>query len=318
MSYTSLIFDPTPELAQKMSRVRFVVMDVDGTITSPNDSTAINVSQTLGRLDKADIKWSFATGRSIAGLHSTASAIFGRRLSRRLPPAICYNGAVTFVPGTPSVLSIRTMNVIDVLRTLALGKELGLSAILYSCISHLGSPVETVYALARPLPRPQTDINAMPIVYVDDWQDVDLTGTVAILFEVPAGPSDSDVRRLQEAAGSSVQVTASGGPFLEVTRAAISKGEALIWLLDEIRSLGARYVSWRRFGHLDLSTTMVIGDNFNDVGMLTVAGIAVAVANAPDKVKQVADMVCTLPAGQGAVEAMKMMLDIRRYRSAYA
>jgi hydroxymethylpyrimidine pyrophosphatase-like HAD family hydrolase len=63
---------------------------------------------------------------------------------------------------------------------------------------------------------------------------------------------------------------------------------------------------------------MAIGDNFNDVEMLAVAGLAVAVANAPDEVKQVADIVCTLPAGQGAVEAMKMLLDVRRYKLIYA
>jgi hydroxymethylpyrimidine pyrophosphatase-like HAD family hydrolase len=63
---------------------------------------------------------------------------------------------------------------------------------------------------------------------------------------------------------------------------------------------------------------MAIGDNFNDMEMLAVAGIAVAVANAPDEVKRVADMVCALPAGQGAVEAMKMLLDVHRYRSIYA
>ena len=109
MSYPSLIFDPPPALVEKMSQVRFVVMDVDGTITSSGDSTAVAVAQTLGRLDKAGISWSFATGRSIAGLYATASAIFGKRLSRRPPPAICYNGAVTFVPGTPSTESDRRL-----------------------------------------------------------------------------------------------------------------------------------------------------------------------------------------------------------------
>jgi Cof subfamily protein (haloacid dehalogenase superfamily) len=318
MSYASLIFDPTPDLVQKMSRVRFVVMDVDGTITSPNDSTAVNVSQTLGRLDRAGIKWSFATGRTIAGLHATASAIFGKHLNRRLPPAICYNGAVTFVPGTPSVLSIQTMNLTDTLRTLAFGRELGLSTLLYSCISHLGTPVETVYASSRKSSSPERDINGMPIVYVDDLKEVDLSGIVAILFEMQASPSEDDLRRLQKDAGSAVRVTASGGAFFEVTRAAISKGEALVKLLDEIRALGNRYPSWRRFARLDLATTMAIGDNFNDLEMLEAAGLAVAVANAPDEVKKVADMVCTLPAGQGAVEAMKMLLDARRYQSVYA
>jgi hypothetical protein len=75
----SLVFDPPPKLVEKMLRVRFVVMDVDGTITSATDRTALNVSQALGRLDYAGIRWSFATGRSIAGLYASA---FGEWLVR--------------------------------------------------------------------------------------------------------------------------------------------------------------------------------------------------------------------------------------------
>src|SRR5271157_4271196 len=53
MSNASPIFDPDSALVEKMSRVRLVIMDVDGTITSSSDRTAMNVSQTLGRLDSA-------------------------------------------------------------------------------------------------------------------------------------------------------------------------------------------------------------------------------------------------------------------------
>ena len=94
--------------------------------------------------------------------------------------------------------------------------------------------------------------------------------------------------------------------------------DTLIRLMREFRALGARYEAWRRFTHLELASTMAIGDNFNDMTMLTVAGFSAAVANAPDEVKRVAHMVCTLPAGQGVVEAMKMVLDARRCRSIYA
>ncbi|MNI87869.1 putative phosphatase [compost metagenome] len=34
---------------------------------------------------------------------------------------------------------------------------------------------------------------------------------------------------------------------------------------------------------------MTIGDNFNDIDMLTYAGLGIAMANAPDEVKRYAD-----------------------------
>ncbi|WP_163593843.1 HAD hydrolase family protein, partial [Klebsiella variicola] len=69
MTMGSLAFDLPADVVEKFLRVRFVVMDVDGTIRSSDDSTAEAVSQILGRLEKVGIGWSFATGRTIAGLH---------------------------------------------------------------------------------------------------------------------------------------------------------------------------------------------------------------------------------------------------------
>jgi phosphatidate phosphatase PAH1 len=47
----SLLFDPSSKLAEKLLNVNFVVMDVDGTITSSDDRAALAVSQILGRLN---------------------------------------------------------------------------------------------------------------------------------------------------------------------------------------------------------------------------------------------------------------------------
>jgi hypothetical protein len=83
----------------------------------------------------------------------------------------------------------------DALRALALGQELGLPTLLYSCMSNLGRPIETVYARAGRGLRPERDINGMPIVHVDDWGEVDLTGAVAILFEMRTGCAYQAPRR---------------------------------------------------------------------------------------------------------------------------
>jgi Cof subfamily protein (haloacid dehalogenase superfamily) len=313
----SIVFDPPPHLVEKMLRVRFVVMDVDGTITSPGDRTALNVSQVLGRLDHAGIRWSFATGRSIAGLYQSAIDILGSRPNRILPPAICYNGAVIFVPGTPSILSIRTIPERDARRALDLGRQLGLSALVYTCTSYLGRPREIVYTDQFSADQ-RHDINGMPIVFAREWSVVDLAGTVAILFEIPEGPSTADLRWMQQMAGPALRITSSGGPFYEVTSFGTSKGEALTRMINEVQVLGVQYETWRKFDAIDLETTMAIGDNLNDVEMLEVAGLAVAVSNSTSEVKNVADLISSLPSGQGVVEVIKMLLDIRRYRTTNA
>uniref|UniRef100_UPI0013CFE9A1 HAD hydrolase family protein n=1 Tax=Acinetobacter pittii TaxID=48296 RepID=UPI0013CFE9A1 len=47
--------------------------------------------------------------------------------------------------------------------------------------------------------------------------------------------------------------------------------------------------------------------------MLRVAGVGVAVGNAPVSVKAEADFVSTLPAGNGTVETLRLLLNVKKY-----
>ena len=73
----------------------------------------------------------------------------------------------------------------------------------------------------------------------------------------------------------------------------VSKGKALKFIAD-------------RLG-LDVKDFVAIGDSENDVEMLEVAGFGVAVANADEKLKDVADLVTSKPNGDGVVEALEFL-----------
>jgi len=310
----SLFYDPSPALVDKMLRVNFVIMDVDGTIVSADDQDALNVSQMLGRLDKANIRWSFATGRSIGGLYSALPRILGIRRTRSFLPSLCYNGAVVFVPGDPAVLSITTMRVPDVHRIVEIGLSRNIPLSVYTCRSQLGSPVEAVHT-NRDVELFKYDVNGMPYTRVNDWRQFDATDTVAVLFEVDnSNTSKSDLASLHESLGPSVRVTSSGGPYYEFSHSSVSKGTALVRMFDAVHDLGKRFDSWRKFEKLELDTTMAIGDNLNDQDMLTRALVGVAVANSRDELKQAADIITSLPSGAGVVETLRLLLDVKKYR----
>lgn len=59
-----------------------------------------------------------------------------------------------------------------------------------------------------------------------------------------------------------------------------------------------------KFG-IDLADTFAIGDSINDLDMLKTAGTAIAMANAPDEVKAVADYVTGLAEEDGIANALK-------------
>lgn len=60
----------------------------------------------------------------------------------------------------------------------------------------------------------------------------------------------------------------------------------------------------RHFG-FDMSETMAFGDGSNDIGMIKAAGIGVAMGNAEDKVKAVADFTTTADTDHGIVNALR-------------
>jgi hydroxymethylpyrimidine pyrophosphatase-like HAD family hydrolase len=59
-----------------------------------------------------------------------------------------------------------------------------------------------------------------------------------------------------------------------------------------------------KIGGVDLDMVVAVGDNHNDIQMLEAAGYGIAVANAPDELKNKADFVCSKQFGKGFVEAV--------------
>jgi len=66
-----------------------------------------------------------------------------------------------------------------------------------------------------------------------------------------------------------------GVDFINIIDPKVSKGEALMALASHLG--------------VSISEVMAIGDGLNDISLLKVAGLAVAMGNAPDEVKKVAD-----------------------------
>ncbi len=82
---------------------------------------------------------------------------------------------------------------------------------------------------------------------------------------------------LREKYGSKLSVVQSRPSFLEITSTEATKGQALRFLADK----------W----NLDREDIIAIGDSYNDIDMLQYAGLGVAMANAPQKVRDSANMV---------------------------
>jgi hypothetical protein len=86
----------------------------------------------------------------------------------------------------------------------------------------------------------------------------------------------------------------------------VNRGGALVLPMDVSKSSGL-CVALRTIGE-SAAACVAVGDAENDMPMLTVAGCGVAVANALDEVKAVADLVVSQPNGSGIAELVGDLL----------
>ncbi len=100
--------------------------------------------------------------------------------------------------------------------------------------------------------------------------------------------------KLRRHFGDKVYLANSKPFFIDINHPEASKGSALSNLC-------------RRMG-IDPGDVIAVGDGWNDLEMFKVAGMGIAVANAPDSLKEEADYVCDHPAYKGVIEVIKRFI----------
>jgi Cof subfamily protein (haloacid dehalogenase superfamily) len=102
--------------------------------------------------------------------------------------------------------------------------------------------------------------------------------------------------KLHEKHGQDIHVYLSRPTYLELAPRSISKGSALKLLLED------QY-------RISISDTVAFGDNYNDIDMLQMAGLGVAVNNARDEVKAVADSIALNSIDDGVALALENLIN---------
>ena len=99
---------------------------------------------------------------------------------------------------------------------------------------------------------------------------------------------------LREKYQNHLYITRSDEEYLEIMNLEVSKGKALEYMMDKM--------------NINSDQVMAIGNNFNDVAMFKVAGLAVAMGNSPQGVKEEADFITKSNQESGVAHALKKLL----------
>ncbi len=277
-----------PFLTPEAQAIRLLVVDIDGTIAGPSNQVSDRVLNALHQVQAQGIPVAVATGR----MYSSAQR-FHQVVQSQLP-LIAYQGAwiqnphdQTLHQHTP-LPADRAQELLTYFAQphlqphvsihLYLDDQLYVEAMLPDTKDYTdraGIPVTLVENLTTLLDRAPTKLLAMS-------ENTDLIATALADLKTRYRPDQ-------------MYLTTSTATFLEATHPAVNKGNAVRYLAESL--LG-----------ISLSQVMAIGDNCNDREMLESVGWGVAMGDAPEMVKAVANWVAPNVIADGAAVAIERFL----------
>jgi Cof subfamily protein (haloacid dehalogenase superfamily) len=206
-------------------------------------------------------------------------------------PVVCYQGAVVAEPGTGRFLRHEPI-------PLELAREA--IAAVASEGHHVNCYVDDELYVAEVTPeaRAYADFQHIPLRPVGDlveWLEQPPTKLVSV--GDPAVLDDLGTR-LKARFDGRLYIAKSLPHFLEFASPDVTKAAGMAFLAEHFG-----------FSH---DGTIAFGDGENDVELLEWAGYAVAVANAHQRVLDVADFVCPRDVDEGVAQVIEAFLDLRR------
>lgn len=248
-----------------MENIKLLFLDIDGTIAGESNQVNPEVIAAIKKVQSRGVKVGLATGRMYCSAHR-----FHREIGADLP-IISYNGAWIQNPLNEEMISHRPLDqdialeLLDYLRSHKVEIHIYFNDQLYvdkitektdSYIERSGITVNLVNDLSALLTQSPTKLLALS-------PD---SGLIRALLD--------DLK--QRYSNRNLYLTQSNPIYLEATSANVHKGDAIKYVTEKILGLSAQQV-------------MAIGDNFNDYTMIEYAQIGVAMGDAPEQLKAIAN-----------------------------
>ncbi len=260
---------------------RLLAIDLDGTLLTPQKQITPRTHDLLCQIAQAGVAIVIATGQTSQVLRAVCADL------PLTAPQIIENGALIVDLAQDKILHEQLIPDEYILPTLDVLRSFGLYRVYHT---H-----ERVYAdkgtpRARAWYRPPVP----PVIEVED---------VASLYPLRcikvAGIGAADTLRdkrheLERIFADKLYVTQSSFDILEFLHPNVSKGHALKVIAADLG--------------IASSEVIAIGDNHNDIGMLHFAGIGVAMGNAHDEVKAIADHTTSSNAEEGVAAVIEEMI----------
>lgn len=276
--------------------IRLIALDIDGTIAGTSNDIREPVIEAVRKAQAKGIQIAIATGRMYQ-----SAVRFHQEVGSTLP-LMAYQGAWIQDPITQKlhqhlpVSKATALQLLDYFETDELRALLSVHFYINDCLYVREITSETELYAQRSGIEPIAVGDLRKALISKDGEDILPTKVLALsddtaLIDTMLGT----LRRRYTPA--ELYLTKSVATFFEATHPAVNKGAAVQYVAETMLKLKPENV-------------MAVGDNFNDVEMIQYAGLGIAMGNAPDEVKAIANWVAPSVEQDGVAAAIEAAIGL--------
>ncbi|MBS4536645.1 HAD family phosphatase [Clostridium sp. D2Q-14] len=250
--------------------IKLVVSDIDGTILNDQHKVDEDLKDNIQLLNKEKIPFVLASARSPFGVFPLAE-----ELALGTNPIACYNGALV-LEGTRNnyktiIEHMLNKEEVKVIIYVIKSEFPKVSISLYSGTQWIVDKLDKWVEIEADITKDSPKVQNLQLFLLENQAPIHKL----LLVEEPKVIQELH-KYLQKLHLKDSSFYLSKDNYLEVTSKKVSKERALIEIAN--------------YYDVPLSKAMAIGDNFNDIPMLTLAGLGIVMSNAPQEAKKSADV----------------------------
>lgn len=269
--------------------IRLVAIDIDGTLLNDNHQLTEKVQQVIAAVRQQGVKIVLCSGRPFSGMQPILEQL---HLTGTNDYVISYNGSMVQNVESREIIFAAELSQQDYLRIYCLALELGVHL-------HVSSN-DSIYTANRDL-SPYTIFESslvkMPVKYrTAEEMLLETPKIIKMMMIDEPDILNHAITQIPATFHTDFTLVKSTDYYLEILNRKAGKGSGLKALAEYLQIRPAEI--------------MAIGDNENDISMLTYAGIGVAMQNAIPAVKKASDFITTQTNDQdGVAEALQQFID---------
>ncbi|MFQ3231279.1 Cof-type HAD-IIB family hydrolase [Reinekea sp.] len=258
--------------------IRMIVMDMDDTLLNSKLQVSDANRAALKRAQLAGITLVLASGRPTPAMSTFADELAFTKNGF----VISYNGAYVTDWSNQKVLFDTCLTKIELDLLIDIARE-------QSCNLHTYVEGEIITNIENPHTDFEAELTGMPVRIVSNMKALVTEKVPKVLLTGPANKVKQMKETLAQQLGDQFMISISKPVFLEFTNLAVDKSRGIDVICKKL--------------DIEKTHVMALGDSYNDLTMIRDCGLGVAMGNAPDDIKALANEV-TLNCEENGVAVM--------------